>query len=810
MLDLLNANADPALDRLTRIAAASIGMPIALVTFVGPDGHWIPSRVGWDTGFLPLPESFCSDAVVKPQLMEIPDAQTDERFRNHPLVTGPRRIRFYAGHPIAFDGVLLGTVSVLDHVPRTLSDDDRKVLTDLAGMVGDLLQLRDRERRLREEELALQQSEERYRRIVETAVEGVWVIDGRANTTFVNLAMAQMLGSTVEEMLGTSMFDYIDDGERLSAQSNMQRRADGVAEHHDFVFRRRDGSHVRTSLATTPITSADGSFNGALAMVTDVTQRREAEDALRRSEARFRALTALSSDWYWELDEELRLSKISSGPNADFEATMRRRFGMHPWDIPETDTDEASWERYRDDLAQRRPFRDFELRHHIGDTTLVMSTSGEPVFDEKGRFCGYRGVGRDVTEQRRILARQNELAAQLREAQKMEAIGVLAGGIAHDFNNVLAGILGNTALALEDLAPAHPSVSILQQVYKSGLRGRELVKQILSFARRQPQQLADLDLRALVEETCSLMRATLPASVSLELRAGGPLHVLADATQIGQVLMNLCTNAWHAIGDPGGRVSITLDRVEASTEDGHGVSLAPGSYARLDVSDTGCGMDEATQLRIFEPFFTTKPVGHGTGLGLSVAHGIVAAHGGAMSVDSAPGIGTTFRVYLPVHVATQRAELPTSVLPEPSPMGQGEQVMYIDDDDVMVVMVERHLQRLGYRVETFLDPQQAMEALRADPHTVDIVVTDFNMPGMSGLDVAREVRAMRADLPVVISSGNFPLHLQEESRRAGVRALMQKQHTLEELGGLIQLVLAGGARISHWADLGEPEPPANV
>jgi CheY-like chemotaxis protein len=259
--------------------------------------------------------------------------------------------------------------------------------------------------------------------------------------------------------------------------------------------------------------------------------------------------------------------------------------------------------------------------------------------------------------------------------------------------------------------------------------------------------------------------------------------------------MNLCTNAWHSLGGKPGRIAVALAAVELDIGAARhlGAGLTPGAYARLSVQDNGRGMDAETRARIFEPFFTTKPVGEGTGLGLAVAHGIISAHGGVIRVQTTQGQGSTFEIYLPRSASTAHADRPMPLAV--AHRGHGESVLYVDDDDVMMVMVERLLQRLGYAVTCLHDPAQAIEAVRAAPRAFDIVVTDLNMPELSGLDVARAMQRIRADLPVIISSGNLPDQLQNEARQAGVRALVHKQYTLEELGAVIHWVLAGGQRL---------------
>ncbi|MEP7217198.1 MAG: ATP-binding protein, partial [Anaerolineaceae bacterium] len=411
-----------------------------------------------------------------------------------------------------------------------------------------------------------------------------------------------------------------------------------------------------------------------------------------------------------------------------------------------------------------------------------------------GRALRMVGTNRDITERKQAEDARRNLESQLRESQKMEAIGTLAGGIAHDFNNILGAILGNVALAREEVGATHPARISLEQTNKAALRARCLVQQILAFSRHTPQELVNRPLRPLVQETLTLMRSTLPAGVALDTDIqAGPLNVLADATQIQQVLMNLCTNAWHALEGKPGRVRVGLESVVFDSDFAKiPGGLDPGDYAHLWVSDDGCGMDIAIQQRIFEPFFTTKPVGVGTGLGLSVVHGIMMAHRGAISVDSAPGRGSTFHIYLPLAESRDNDSRAASNWGGLEPLrvpGPCHHVLYIDDDEVMLLLVERLLQRLGCEVTVSQHPNDAIAMVRLRPHAFDLVVSDFNMPQCSGLDVAKALARIRADLPIVISSGHVTREMQAAAQAAGVRGLIHKENTLEELGPLVQRIL---------------------
>ncbi|MBL0147999.1 MAG: CHASE domain-containing protein [Ideonella sp.] len=506
-------------------------------------------------------------------------------------------------------------------------------------------------------------SEERYRRIVETADEGIWVTDEHSRTVFANPKLARMLGCSSEELQGRLPAEFhaeVASPDQGAASAAKPPDSDGPQQR---ALRRKDGTLLWVSMATTPIVDAAGRSAGQLSMVTDITAQVQAE------------------------------------------------------------------------------------------------------------------------------ARRAELEAQLRESQKMEAIGTLAGGIAHDFNNILAAILGNAALAQERAAHDPTLKSGLDQISVAAMRARSLVQQILAFSHKQPHRLLSQSLRPLIEEAVSLLRPVLPALVELQVAlADAPMYVRADATQIQQVVMNLCTNAWHALGGQAGRITIRLERAPLDDHAALRLGLQAGDHARLSVSDTGCGMDEATRARIFEPFFTTKAVGQGTGLGLSVVHGIVATHGGAIAVASALGQGSQFDLYLPL--LAQRDTMPAGDLgAAAAPLFTDRHVAYVDDDPSMVLMVRALLRRSGYQVSGFEDPREAIAALRSQPQAFDIVVTDYNMPHLSGLDVAREVAQIRSGLPVVLSSGYITEAIIAEAAQLGVRFVMQKEFTLERLCGILGRLL---------------------
>ncbi|MGC4118144.1 MAG: PAS domain S-box protein [Myxococcales bacterium] len=406
------------------------------------------------------------------------------------------------------------------------------------------------------------------------------------------------------------------------------------------------------------------------------------------------------------------------------------------------------------------------------------------VRDEKRLLRDERGRPKEIVGSWADVSRQVELEAQVRQAQKMESLGQLAGGVAHDFNNIVAAIQGNAELLAGELPAAHPGHESLGHVLAACTRAKGLVQQILTFSRRQPGVRAEVDLGLLAEESRKLLRATLPAGVDLRSSVEpAPMVVRADPSQVHQVVLNLVTNSWHALEGRTGRVDLEVRPVTLGAADALRIPGArEGRYVRLTVRDDGVGMDAATLERVFDPFFTTKAPGKGTGLGMSVVHGIVQAHQGAIQVTSAPGRGATVDVYFAAVDARQARPAPAA----PAPRGQGQHVLVVDDEPALVSVVERVLGRQGYQVTSFTAPPDALEAFQRAPQSFDLVVTDLNMPHFSGIDLAESLLRLRADLPVVLISGHLTDTLRAEAEMAGVRELLLKPFSAHELSQAVR------------------------
>ena len=382
----------------------------------------------------------------------------------------------------------------------------------------------------------------------------------------------------------------------------------------------------------------------------------------------------------------------------------------------------------------------------------------------------------------------HRVEARLRQAHKMEAVGTLAGGIAHDFNNILAAIIGFSEIAIDKAPEGSPFRRHMERVLGAGLRGRDLVKQILAFSRQTDQEKEPLKIAPVVKEALALIRASLPSTIEIRTNLQNSLgFILADRIQIQQIVMNLCTNAAHAMRDAGGAISVDLDGFNfSSARDAPDPTMSPGLYARLSVTDTGEGMSPDIIEHIFDPFFTTKAAGEGTGLGLSVVHGIVTSHGGTVTASSEPGSGSVFTVYLPKLVQDQVQDPGDG--DETIPRGR-ERILFVDDEGELAAMGQEMLGGLGYRVTSKTGAREALALFRLNPSRFDLVITDQTMPEMTGKELAQEILAIKADMPIIVCTDYSP-HMDADSAQvAGIKALVMKPLTKREIAKTVRKAL---------------------
>ncbi len=556
---------------------------------------------------------------------------------------------------------------------------------------------------------------------------------------------------------------------------------------------------VRPSGQVIEVHSVPIEGGGVLRTYSDITDRVSDEKALHQSEERLQRALDASRLALWDLDMttgEVYLSDAWAEMLGLARNETRTTFAALTASVPDEDQSRIA-------EAMGAAFRDldkaYSLEHQVrrpdGELLWVHSQGRAVEISTDGRVLRAVGTNRDITERKRAEAAQRSLEGQLREAQRLEAVGTLAGGIAHDFNNIIAAILGNAALAHGKLGANHPAQLFLNQIVTAGKRARSVVKQILTFSRQQQEELSTISLRPVLEETVSMLRSMVSGSVHVHaILPHQRLAVNGNPTQLQQVFMNLGTNAWQALREGVGNITLGLEEcsIAPATTPGPGATVLPcGTYAHIWVRDDGHGMSEDTRQRIFEPFFTTKAVGKGTGLGLAVALGVIQAHAGFIEVKSAIGKGSSFDLYLPL-VDLLSAPMPLELGPDMFVRGQGEHVLYVDDDEVMALMVDGLLKRLGYRSTYTLDAREALVIANRDSEAVDLVVTDYNMPAYSGIDLALALSRSKPGLPVAISSGYISDDLKARAAEIGVFAVMQKERTLEELGELVSAALKSG------------------
>ncbi len=512
----------------------------------------------------------------------------------------------------------------------------------------------------------------------------------------------------------------------------------------------------------------------------DITKRRRAEAALRESEERFRVLAEVSPVGIFSSDPAGRCTFVNrrwceiAGLTAEEAMGVGWTAALHPDD---RDRVAASWaEAVRLGESSAAEFR---FVRPDGTVTWLVGQS-RAHFHADETLAGYVGTITDVTNLKRAEEERKRIETQMRQSRKMESLGTLAGGIAHDFNNILNGTFGFVDLARLELPPGHTVHAWLDRIAASSQRARELVRQILTFSRKNEGDRVPLRLQVVVGEALRLLRSTLPATVELAARIEADTPpARADVTQIHQVVLNLCTNAWHALPPRGGRIAVTLEPWTVTADQvAEQPELKAGPTVRLTVTDNGSGMDATTLEHIFEPFFTTKDIGSGTGLGLAVVHGIVQSHEGAIVVRSAVGAGTAFELYFPA-VAVEPTPPPAK--PPEVPRGAGERILVVDDDAVSGFVLEKLVESLGYIPTRCTRPEEALARFTAAPSAFDLVVSDLAMPGMNGEELMEHLVKIRSDIPIIVVSGYVETARQRILDRGIARAVLRKPVSRGEL-----------------------------
>ena len=655
-------------------------------------------------------------------------------------------------------------------------------------------ELGDVNRALREEvaerrrtAIAARESERRFAGMLENLELIAIMLDNDGKVTFCNDSLLSLTGWSREEVVGHTWFDRFLPDSDATTEKLFHEGIHGARslKHRQNQILTKAGDPREVSWSDIILRDAAGAVIGAASIGEDVTERIRAESALRASERRFKALFEQAAVGVVQVDLKTgRFALVNqhyceiTGYTRDELMQMSFSDLTHPADIAASiaNTDKMRTGAISEFSQEKRYIRKDRTEVWIALTVAAMGSPGT-------RPDSAIAVAQDITQQKL-------LEEQFRQAQKMEAIGTLAGGIAHDFNNILAAIVGYTELARLILT-GNPEVrEYLGSVLQATSRATGLVRQILAFSRQQPPERHPIQLRAVVAETLELLRATIPTTIEFEtsVAADAPT-VLADSTQIHQILMNLGTNAWHSMRDRGGRLTVRLERCVVGAERAAGQArVRPGAYACISVRDTGCGMEPQTLSRIFEPFFTTKAPGEGTGLGLAVVQGIMESHDGAITVESRPGEGTEFRLYFPEHEGKEAEAVPDE---QPVARGGGELILFVDDEELLVRMGSETLTALGYRVRGSMQPAAALEMVRADPELFSLVVTDQTMPGKTGLLLASEIMQIRPGLPVILTTGYSAALTPERVEAAGIRQVLLKPTNMRSLASAVHAALQG-------------------
>ena len=632
----------------------------------------------------------------------------------------------------------------------------------------------------------IRKGERKFRAIYEQAPTGIAILDSLSGRfTQINKKYCDIVGYSQEEMLNRTFQDITHPDDLQPDLDRMEQLLGGQVNSFQMEKRyiRKNGEIIWVHLTCVPLWLEPTDPRLHIAMVEDITLRKEGEKTLQESKEWFRLLTEAIPQQVWTSQPDGLLDYVNQRVIEYFERPFEDIIGhgwqelLHPDDLP------ACLTRWAEALETKKPYEiEFRLRRGRDQAYRWHLGRALPIFNQEGQVVRWFGTNTDITEFK-------QLEVQVRQSQKMEAIGTLAGGIAHDFNNILMGVVGYTELAKQKAGGNEAVKRNLDEVLVAGQRAKELVQQILAFSRQTDQEWQPIELQLVVKEVCKFLRASLPATIEIRQEfTGAPTVILGDPIQMHQVVMNLCANAEYAMRESGGLLELKLEHVIGEI-DGKGIrpDLRGGGYVRLTVRDTGGGMTQEVAQRIFEPFFTTKGIGEGTGMGLAVVHGIVSSHGGVIHVESESGQGTIFSIYFPALEAD-------SIEGEDHPfqqeifMGRGT-ILFVEDEEPLARLGEEALRGLGYEVLVRTSSVEALEAFRADPFRFDVVVTDQTMPNMTGEALARELLQLRPDVPIILCTGFSHAITPEQAKAIGIRAYLLKPLLIKDLGLALRDVL---------------------
>jgi len=636
----------------------------------------------------------------------------------------------------------------------------------------------------------LQEREASFRLLVENQTDLVVQVDPEGRFRFVSPSYCRTFGKTEDELLGETFMPLVHEDDRESTARAMEALFEPpYAAQVEQRARTKDG--WRWLLwSDTALMDDKGQVTAIIGVGRDITERKQAEAALQESRDLFDSFMGHLPALAFIKDREGRYIYTNQWYHTRFDEPLGSRLGKTDRELW---SEEAARELMANDrtvLTEKRILNVLETTHFQGETQYWQVTKFPLFKDDEAIYVG--GVAFDISDRMRAEEAKQELEFQLLQTQKMEAIGTLAGGIAHDFNNILSAIIGFTEMSMLDAPQDSVLTENLQKVLQAGGRARDLVKQILTFSRQAQTDPKPIQLHPIIKEAMKLLRASLPATVQMDAVIEPAGTVMADPTQIHQLVMNLCTNARDAMEHVEGTLTVILAPTVMNAEEAARYPrLRPGKYSKLTVCDTGQGIPAHVLEKIFDPFFTTKGEGRGTGMGLAVVHGIVERIGGAVSVDSRVGKGTCFFIFLPVI-----DEAPVDILPASLEVPGGtERILFVDDEPFQIDLARQMLGRLGYRVTAFTHSFEAWQAFQKQPQSFDLLITDMTMPTMTGDELARRVLDLRPDLPVVLCTGYSERITEEAAEALGIRGFVMKPVVIRELALLLRDILDAEASL---------------
>lgn len=629
-------------------------------------------------------------------------------------------------------------------------------------------------------EETIRRSEAMQRKMVANIGDVIAIIDQEGINRYKSPNIEKLFGWKIEDVVGSSAWELVHPEDLKSTRKffrtlMQEPNAVGTTE---FRYKCKDSSYRWIEFTGSNL-SQDPDIGGLLGNYHDITDRKQAEQSLRESEARFKALHNASFGGIGIHDKGVILD-CNQGLSEMTGYSVTELIGMNGLMLIA--------ERSRHAVLQNilsgyeKPYEAICLRKDGTEFPIRVEARNVPYKGQNVRIVEFR----DITENKRIEEEKANFQNKLVQGQKMEAIGTLAGGIAHDFNNILSAIIGYTELLQMKLSGSSKEFDYTQQIRMAGARAKDLVKQILTFSRQSDHEIKPVEVATIAKEISKLLRSSLPTTIEIRQNIQGNSLVMGDPTQLHQILMNLCTNAGHAMQDKGGLLTIELNSIQVEDDLGiDNINLTPGNYVQLNVSDTGHGIPTEHLERIFDPFFTTKDRGEGTGMGLSVVHGIVESYKGAIHVDSEAGIGSTFKIFLPAIERPAR-----QAISEVADIPKGtEHILFVDDDPVLTGMGTTQLESLGYTVSSRTNSIEALALFKNKPDNFDLVITDMTMPKMTGDQLATEIKRIKPNIPIILCTG-FSLKISPDNiHKIDIDAFLLKPIIIEEMAKTVRNVL---------------------